>query len=61
MIKHVWIDKKNWRTKVTKRQKNILYDKCQVDFLNNRYLNNREQKRILYNKQFLIIIILRFW
>ena len=32
-----------------KKQKNILHDKCQIDFLNNRYLNNREQKRMLYN------------
>ena len=45
----IWIDKKNWRIKITKKQKNILYDKCQVDFLNNQYLNNREQKRMLYN------------
>ena len=46
----IWIDKKNWRIKVTKKQKNILHDKYQIDFLNNRYLNNRRQKRMLHNK-----------
>ena len=34
-----------------KKQKNILHNKCQVDFLNNRYLNSREQKRMLHNKK----------
>ena len=48
-LKHVWIDMINWRIKIMKKQKDILYDKCQIDFLNNRYLNSREQKRILYN------------
>ena len=50
-LKHVWIDMMNWKTKAMKKQKDILHDKCQVDFLNNRYLNSQEQKRMFHNTQ----------